>query len=261
MTTPETKSLQHVTIFTDGGCKGNPGPGGYGVVMIYGPKRREISGGFRRTTNNRMELMAAIVGLETLRHRCAVTIHTDSQYMSNGIERRWAIKWRRDHWLRDGKPVPNADLWARLLDLCDAHEVTFQWVRGHAGNPENERCDQLAVAAAAQPNLPIDEGYLAQSERRTHCGLELTHPEDRTPHPAAAAATSGAASEASKGPITEAGQPCRKCGTPVIRMTPKGKPKPDQAYYFEYYMSCPGCGTSYMVDAAKRSTRSGSSAS
>jgi ribonuclease HI len=247
----DAKSLQHVTIYTDGGCLGNPGPGGYGVVLIYAEKRREISGGFRLTTNNRMELTAAIVGLETLKRRCKVAIHTDSQYLANGIQKGWAINWRRNNWIRDGKDVPNADLWARLLDLCDAHEVSFVWVRGHAGNKENERCDELAVAAASGPDLPPDEGYAPQLGAASHRQYAGSTPRPPAEKPTEAAQKDVRAGN-SGGPLTEAGQPCRKCRTPVERRTPRQRPKPGSAYYYEYYLFCPGCGTMYMVDAAKR---------
>jgi ribonuclease HI len=149
-----------VTIYTDGACLGNPGPGGYGVVMLYGDHRKELSGGFRRTTNNRMEIFGAIAGLEALKSRCDVTLYSDSQYVVNAIMEGWARKWRAKDWWRNKKEKAiNPDLWARLLDACDRHEVRFCWVRGHAGNKENERCDELAVAAAKQKNLPPDVEY------------------------------------------------------------------------------------------------------
>jgi ribonuclease HI len=154
-----TIQLKAVTIWTDGACTGNPGPGGYGVVLLYGEKRREISAGYRRTTNNRMEIMAVIAGLEALRYRCAVTVYTDSQYVANSITRGWARGWRAKAWVRDGKPVPNADLWKRMLELCAQHEVKFEWVKGHAGTAENERCDRLSVEAARGKDLPADTGY------------------------------------------------------------------------------------------------------
>lgn len=155
-------SKKHVTIYTDGACIGNPGPGGYGAVLIYGGHRRQLSGGYRRTTNNRMELVAPIKALEALNQRCQVTLHSDSQYVVEGIEKGWARRWRANGWMRNRRrPAINPDLWGRLLDLCDMHEVQFRWVRGHAGNLENERCDQLAVQAAHQPDLPADEGYEA----------------------------------------------------------------------------------------------------
>lgn len=151
------KPLKEVTIYTDGACSGNPGPGGYGVVLLYQGHRKELSAGFKDTTNNRMEILAAIRGLESLKEKCRVTLYTDSQYLVNAMEKNWAKKWRANGWMRNKKdPALNADLWARLLKLCEFHEIKFVWVRGHAGNPENERCDQLAVAAIKQPDLPPD---------------------------------------------------------------------------------------------------------
>ena len=149
-----------VTIYTDGGCLGNPGPGGYGVVLIYGTKRKELSGGFRRTTNNRMELMAAIRGLEALKHPCRVTLYSDSEYVVNAMKQGWARRWRDNGWRRNKKDkAVNPDLWERLLQLCETHQVSFQWVRGHAGTPENERCDELAQAAARGEHLAVDQHY------------------------------------------------------------------------------------------------------
>ena len=159
--------LKHVTIYTDGACVGNPGPGGYGVVLIYKGRRRESSGGFRRTTNNRMEILAAIAGLEALRERCRVTIHSDSKYLVDAVEKGWARKWKANGWRRNRKEMAlNPDLWERLLNLCDHHEVQFKWVRGHAGNTENERCDYLSIESARQPQLPADEGYEAPQRNR-----------------------------------------------------------------------------------------------
>ncbi|MFY9610631.1 MAG: ribonuclease HI [Blastocatellia bacterium] len=149
-----------VTIYTDGACLGNPGPGGYGVVLLYGGHRKELSGGFRLTTNNRMELLAVIVGLRSLKERCSVKVYCDSQYVVNAIEKGWAARWRANGWRRNKKEKAiNADLWEQLLDLCEKHEVEMVWVRGHSGVKENERCDVLSVAAASQPELAIDEAY------------------------------------------------------------------------------------------------------
>ena len=157
--TPSTER-KHIEIFTDGACTGNPGPGGYGVILTNGEKSTELSGGFRRTTNNRMELMAAIVGLQHLRYPCRVTLYTDSQYLSNGMGKGWAKKWRANGWMRTPKDAAiNPDLWATLLDLCDNHDVEFVWVRGHDGHIENERCDRLSVSAASSRDLPVDEVY------------------------------------------------------------------------------------------------------
>jgi len=152
--------LKQVTIYTDGACLGNPGPGGYGAVLLYGPHRREISGGFRLTTNNRMEIMAVIAALELLKEQCRVTLHSDSQYVVNAMTQGWARRWKANGWKRNQREeAVNPDLWERLLDLCDQHQVEFQWLRGHSGVDENERCDQLAVDAARQPDLPEDTGY------------------------------------------------------------------------------------------------------
>lgn len=138
---------KRVEIFTDGACSGNPGPGGYGVVLKYGEHIKELSGGEEQTTNNRMELTAVIVALEALKEPCAVFLTTDSKYVVDGIEKGWAESWRENGWKKkDKKPALNPDLWGRLLDLLEIHEVKFNWVKGHAGHPENERCDELAVS-------------------------------------------------------------------------------------------------------------------
>jgi ribonuclease HI len=159
-------SLRHVTIYTDGGCIDNPGPGGYGVVLLYKNRRKELTGGFRRTTNNRMEILAAIAGIEALKTKCGVTVYSDSQYLVNAIERGWARRWRARGWWRNREEKAlNPDLWDRLLHLCERHEVRFRWVRGHAGNKENERCDTLARATARRCDLPQDTEYEASAGR------------------------------------------------------------------------------------------------
>ena len=156
----EASSLHEVEIYTDGGCINNPGPGGYGVILIHKDRRKELSGGFRRTTNNRMEILAAIKGLEALRSRCRVTIHSDSQYLVNAMEQGWARRWQANGWRRNQKErAINPDLWERLLSLLEKHQVRFKWVRGHAGHPENERADELARSAALGKDLAIDEMY------------------------------------------------------------------------------------------------------
>jgi len=153
---------KEVIIYTDGAALGNPGPGGYGVVLLYNEHRRELSGGYRHTTNNRMELLAAIRGLEALKERCSVTLHTDSLYVRNGIVKGWAKRWRANNWMRNRREEAlNADLWARLLELCELHDVTFIWVKGHAGFKENERADELATTAARGEELFPDEEYEA----------------------------------------------------------------------------------------------------
>jgi ribonuclease HI len=154
------KEAGQMIIYTDGGCINNPGPGGYGVVKLKGKQRKELSGGFKFTTNNRMELMACIAGLRGLKSGCSVVIYSDSKYVVDGITKGWAKKWRANNWMRNKiDPAQNADLWAQLLDLCEKHSATFVWVKGHAGNPENERCDQLATQAASRKDLPLDRVY------------------------------------------------------------------------------------------------------
>ena len=154
--------IKDVTIYTDGACIGNPGPGGYGAVLIYDGHRRELSGGYRKTTNNRMEIMAAIVGLEALKAKCRVTLYSDSDYLVKAVSKGWAQRWRANGWRRNRREKAlNPDLWQRLLQLCECHEVRFRWVKGHAGTPENTRCDELAMEAARQPDLPPDKGYVS----------------------------------------------------------------------------------------------------
>ena len=137
---------KQVESFTDGACSGNPGPGGYGVILRYKGVSKELSGGEEQTTNNRMELTAVITGLSALKEPCAVTLYSESKYIIDAIQKGWAKKWRANGWMRNAKdPALNPDLWEKLLDLLEKHEVTFVWVKGHAGHPENERCDQLAV--------------------------------------------------------------------------------------------------------------------
>jgi ribonuclease HI len=131
------------------------------VVLVYDSHRKELSGGFRRTTNNRMEIFAAIAGLEALKEPCRVTIVSDSQYLVYAIQKGWARKWKANRWMRNNKEKAiNPDLWETLLKLCEIHDVRFEWIRGHAGHPENERCDELAKAAALAPDRAIDPGYI-----------------------------------------------------------------------------------------------------
>lgn len=137
---------KYVEIFTDGACSGNPGPGGWGVVLRFGIYEKELSGGEADTTNNRMELTAVIMGLSALKEPCAVRLVTDSKYVADGIVKGWAKSWQENGWRKaDKKPALNVDLWEKLLELLKVHDVTIEWVKGHAGHPENERCDRLAV--------------------------------------------------------------------------------------------------------------------
>jgi len=157
-----------VMIYTDGASVGNPGPGGYGVILVSqsSNRRRELSGGFRMTTNNRMEMMAAIVGLEALQLRCRVTIYSDSKYLVDSIELGWVHKWKSNGWRRNAKEsAVNVDLWERLLDIRSQHVVDFEWVKGHSGHPENDRCDELAESAARSGGLAEDTGYVPSRVR------------------------------------------------------------------------------------------------
>ena len=141
--------MKKVNIYTDGACKGNPGRGGWGTILVYGAHEKELSGGEVMTTNNRMELMAVISGLEALREPCEVTLTSDSTYVINSITKKWLDGWEKKHWVKSGNPpVPNADLWKRLIEAMKPHTIEWVWVRGHNGHPYNERCDRLAVAAA-----------------------------------------------------------------------------------------------------------------
>jgi ribonuclease HI len=148
----------NITMYTDGAATGNPGPGGYGTVLMAGQHYKELSGGFKKTTNNRMELLAVIIGLESLKSQgCTVTIYSDSKYVVDSVEKRWVHGWVT----KGFKGKKNKDLWLRYLKIAAQHTVKFVWVKGHAGNHYNEICDQLAVKASQQKELPIDEGYVA----------------------------------------------------------------------------------------------------
>lgn len=156
----EASNISEILIYTDGGCLNNPGPGGYGVVCVSGNRRKEYSGGFRMTTNNRMELMACIVAMQALRSKYPARIYSDSKYVVDGINKGWAERWKANNWMRTKtEKAENVDLWSELLRLCEKHTVSFTWVKGHAGNPENERCDELAGEAMSKKGLPSDRNY------------------------------------------------------------------------------------------------------
>ena len=146
--------MKKVTIYTDGGCSPNPGPGGYGTILIYGRHRKEMSGSCRHTTNNRMEMLSVIKGLEALKEPCEVDVFSDSKYVVDAIEKKWVYSWQKKNWMMDkDKPRLNADLWNTMLELLAKHKVTFHWVKGHDGNAENERCDELARKAIKEMKL------------------------------------------------------------------------------------------------------------
>tara|TARA_R110002049_G_scaffold168278_2_gene334848 strand:- start:291 stop:992 length:702 start_codon:yes stop_codon:yes gene_type:complete len=223
----ENQEIPEIELFTDGGADPNPGKGGFGVILSYKGRQKEFFEGYELTTNNRMELMAVIFGLEKIKTTAKVTVYSDSKYVVDGIEQGWAGNWERNNWIRrKGNLVLNKDLWERLLDVIDKHEVTFNWVKGHAGHIENERCDVLANIGINSEHKIKDEGYLEYLEHIEY------YQEQK---------------------IEKEGDLCRKCNTPVVKKNPKKRTiKPGQNYYFEYYLLCPNCKAMYMVNDAKR---------
>lgn len=226
----------HVNIYTDGAAEPNPGPGGYGVVLLFGEHRRELSCGFEMTTNNRMELLAVIAGLEALTKPCRATIYSDSKYVVDSVENGSVFRWRDKGWWRTKKEkAKNADLWKRFLVAYEQHDVILKWVPGHTGIPENERCDELALASSRSPGRLCDIGYEPANTSDSSVGIKayrVSSPKIKHVRP---------------------GEACRKCGTAIIKRTPKRKKrKPGQTYYYEWYLFCPCCKAMYMVEAAKR---------
>jgi ribonuclease HI len=234
----EWTETPEINLYSDGGAEPNPGKGGFGVIMSYKGVKREFSQGYELTTNNRMELMGVIFGLERLKTKSIVNVYTDSRYVMDGIEKGWAEKWKSRNWFRTRTEMAiNPDLWDRLLTLIAAQQkVTFNWVKGHAGHPENERCDELAMAALNGNNLLVDTGYLASQSKEKFVN------EEGQVQPAAR-----------KIKVTQEGDACRKCGTSVVRKAPKKKEvKPGQTYNYEYFLLCPNCKTMYFLEEAKR---------
>ena len=223
--------IPEIELFTDGGAEPNPGKGGFGVILSYKGRKKEFYNGYKLTTNNRMELMGVIFGLERLKTKSKVQVYTDSKYVINGVTKGWAENWERNNWIRKkGNLVINKDLWERLLDVLDKHEVTFNWLKGHTGHLENERCDFLADKGIHSENKIEDEGYLEYLENIEY------YQEQK---------------------IEKEGDLCRKCNTEVVIKRPKNrKIKPFQNYYYEYYLHCPKCKTMYMVAEAKRNVQS-----
>lgn len=230
--------LKNITIYTDGAAVPNPGAGGYGVVLRFGQHKKELSGGFRRTTNNRMELMAVIVGLEALKERCRVKLHSDSQYIVNAVTSGSALRWRANGWGMNpsgSKKAKNSDLWERLLAAYERHVVEFFWVKGHAGIEDNERCDVLAMEACKRSGLPSDPGFVEAPMVEADSGTAA--PRSAPIH---------------RDKMTFEGQPCRNCGTSVVKRVPKKRTgKPGKSYYFAWYLYCPGCKNMYMIEEAK----------
>lgn len=229
--------LKEVVIYTDGACNPNPGVGGYGIVLIYGSHRKELSGGFHLTTNNRMELLAAIVALEKLKEPCKVQLYSDSKYLVDSITLGWVNRWKNKNW----RKIKNPDLWERLLEQCKKHQIDFLWVKGHSGNIENERCDELAVQACTSENLIQDEFYENNPDREK----AIANNQDNSNMLSTSQKTRK---------ITQEGQHCRKCSTPVVKhVRSKNKPiKASKSYYYEFFFICPKCQTYYFVEEAKK---------
>ncbi len=228
--------IPKIDLFTDGGADPNPGRGGYGIILSWKGHRKEFHEGFVLTTNNRMELMAVIKGLEKLKGKSEVRVFSDSKYLIDGIEKGWAKKWKANNWFRTkNEKALNADLWDRLLGHVEHHEVKFHWVKGHDGHPENERCDALATLAMQLKNLTEDVGFIHKEN--------ITNLVDKE-------TLSGTSN---KPKIQKEGDLCRKCNTPLVIKTPeKRKVKEHQEYYFAYYLYCPSCQTLYHLEEAKR---------
>lgn len=233
----EWTEIPEINLYSDGGAEPNPGKGGFGVIMTYKGVKREFSQGYELTTNNRMELMGVIYGLERLKTKSAVNVFTDSRYVIDGIEKGWAERWKSKSWFRTRTEMAvNHDLWDRLLILISGQEkVKFNWVKGHAGHPENERCDELAMLALKGSNLLIDTGYqpaqLSSSDVNERQQIQQN----------------------SRIKVSKEGDACRKCGTSVLKNpTKKKEAKPGQTYYYEYILLCPNCKTMYLLEEAKR---------
>jgi ribonuclease HI len=229
--------VNEIVIYTDGGAIGNPGPGGYGAILIFPDGDKiELSGGTRYTTNNRMELQGAIRALESISEGSKAILTSDSKYLVEAINQKWLPSWKKREWMRSSGPLVNADLWKRLDELLMSRSVKFFWIKGHTGHIHNERCDVLAGIAMRKSNLPPDPGYVGTVNTPIS---SMKVPTATKPGP--------------KTKITKPGQLCWKCGQPVEQKKSKHhEPKPGQFFYYDWYLHCPGCGTNYMVENAKR---------
>lgn len=229
--------IPDIELYSDGGAEPNPGKGGFGVILSYKGKRKEFFKGYKLTTNNRMELMGVIFGLEQLKTKSNVQVFTDSKYVIDGISKGWADKWKKNGWKRTKNiSAINSDLWDRLLNAISEHNVEFHWVKGHSGHMENERCDALANKGINSDELIEDVGYEPK---------EIENEEKMSANTAFA--------KNNKTKVESVGDKCRKCGEPVIKKSPKTKKnKVNQSYYYEYYLFCPSCKTMYMTEDGKR---------
>lgn len=236
---PSKGAGKPVTIFTDGGAEPNPGRGGFGVVLRFGDHAKELSGGFSQTSNNRMELWAAIAGLEALKHPCHVRLHSDSRYVVDAVNTGLLFRLSAKSW--QAKKPTNVDLWQRFLKSYLQHDVEMVWVKGHAGIEDNERCDQLAELAMRGKDLQVDDGF-SQSSRKTK---KRSSPQPKL-IPTASPQRTGPRPPRPKKP----GDKCRQCDTPLIRREAK-KHKPGAAYHFAWHLYCQNCHRMYQVEEAK----------
>ena len=228
-----------VDIFSDGWANPNPGPWGYGVIMKSGSHQKDFSQWYKRTTNNRMELMGAITGFKKLKTRSRVTLNTDSQYTINGLQKWWAKKWRTNNWFRTwSQKAQNWDLWKILLEEYEKHEVSFNWIKWHNWHIENELCDELATLAMQRNDLLIDEWFV---EKTVQNSLLNSLP------------WKGKETTKSSWKFECASSDCKKCQNTLVIKYPKHTKKTlEKQYYYEYYHHCESCKTNYMLEEAKR---------
>lgn len=240
--------IPNVELYSDWWANPNPGPWGYGIILSCQWVTKEFSQGFTMTTNNRMELLWVITGLSQLTRKSKVDIYTDSQYTINGIQKGWAEKWKENNWMRTkSQKAVNYDLWEKLLQVIEKHEVTFHWVKWHNGHEQNERCDELATLAMQKDDLQKDSFYLENYYTQTPPSLPLSKEEKNS-------------QEIMKViwkwdpnlKVEKHWDPCKKCLTPVEKRIPKHTKKTLQKkFYYKYYFTCPNCKTNYMTAEAK----------
>lgn len=252
--------MKQVTVFTDGGAERSTGVGGYGVVLRFGDSQKELAQGFRHTTSNRMELLAAVIALETLKEPCKVLLHSDSRYLVDSVNTGAVFRWRQKGW-NNGKEK-DADLWERFILAYASHDVEMLWVKGHAGVADNERCDQLATQAMMAEGLLEDAGHVNANQRTPK--VKKRKSKKKVPHNDSPKESSGkepcpevdgeSAAPTTRGKNVgkpkQAGDPCRDCGRPLIRRTPK-KSNAKSSYYFEWYLYCESCKKLFHVEEAK----------
>lgn len=227
---------KQVTIFTDGGVDHNLGVGGYGIVLRYGDTMKEMSQGFQCSTSNRMELLAAVVGLESLKESCDVRLYSDSRYVVDPVVNGTLFRWREKRWRKRQGKVKNVDLWERFAQAYVRHQVECVWVKGHSGIADNERCDELASLAIVSSDLQVDQGFIDSTPQKGNS------PADSKLQTVAAA---------KRGPKPKkAGDPCRHCATPLVRRKTK-KSNPKSTYYFPWHLHCQSCNRFYHVESAK----------